>query len=63
VVVVEAHRAVVEVLQVSPRFSGEGHDVVGELGVQGLVFQAAQAGDVKAGDRHVSGVAKAGNGA
>ena len=44
VVVVEADRAVVGVLQVAPGFAGEGHDVGGELGVQVVVFQAAQAG-------------------
>jgi hypothetical protein len=42
---------------------GEGHEVNGELGVEVLVFQAAQRGDVVAGDRVVGGVAEACHGA
>ncbi len=49
VIVVEAHRAVIEVLQVSPRFAGEGHDVVGELSEQAVVLQAPQAGGREGG--------------
>ena len=60
---VEAHGAVVGVLEVGPGLAGERDDVGGELGVQGAVFEAAQARDVVAGDRRVGGVAEAGHGA
>lgn len=60
---VEADRALVRVLEVGPGLVGEGHDVGGELGVQGAVFQAPQVREVVAGDGGVGGVAEAGHGA
>lgn len=61
VVVIEADRAVVGVLEVGPGLTGEGDDVGGELGVQGAIFQAPQVRDVVAGDGGVGGVAEAGH--
>jgi hypothetical protein len=49
VVVLEADRVVVGVLEVAPRLAGEGDKVGGELSGQGMVFQATQARDVVEG--------------
>ncbi|GAA4014368.1 hypothetical protein GCM10022384_68020 [Streptomyces marokkonensis] len=63
VVVAEADGAFVGVLQVQPRLAGERDEVGGEFCVQAGLFQAAQLGDVVAGDRRVGRVAEAGHGA
>lgn len=61
VVVVEAHHAGVGVLEVGPGFAGERQYHVGELGVEGVVFEAAQARYVGAGEVGVGGVAVMGD--
>lgn len=56
---VEAHDAVVGVLEVGPCLAGECHHALGELGVVVGVVQATQAWNVMAGDSEIGGVAEA----